>query len=137
MKIQLKRIDNAYKMTATNEMGHTVETDGSAAIGGANSAMRPMQLMLVGIGSCSAIDVIQFLNKQRQPLDDIQITVTAERQPDVVPSLFTEIHVHYDLFGKLDEKKVERAVTLSMEKYCSVAKILEKTAKISWDYTLK
>lgn len=136
MKITLDRIDDAFHMRATNDTGNTVETDGSPSIGGGSKAMRPMQLMLVGIGSCSSIDVIHLLRKQKQPLDDIKITVTADRVPDKVPSLFTKIHVHYDLYGELDVKKVERAVTLSMEKYCSVAMILQETAKIEWSYKI-
>lgn len=136
MKIELKRLDDAFHLQATNEGGQTVETDGSPDIGGQNKGMRPMQLMLVGIGSCSAIDVIHFLKKQRQNLVDIQITVTAGRQENVVPSLFTNIHVAFKLFGEIDDKKAARAVNLSMEKYCSVAKLLEKTAVISWEYSV-
>lgn len=136
MKIQLKRIDDAFHMEAMNESGNTVHTDGSPEIGGSNKSMRPMQLMLVGIGSCSSIDIIHLLKKQRQQLDDIKIDVTSEREKDKVPSLFTKIHLHYDLFGPLDEKKVERACSLSMEKYCSVAKLLEKTAEITWSYKI-
>jgi putative redox protein len=134
MEINLRRLDQGFHLEAVNESGNTVHTDGSEAIGGAGNGMRPMQLMLVGIGSCSAIDIIQFLKKQRQPLDDIQIRVTAEREQDVVPALFTTIHVSYQLYGDLDPKKVERAVRLSMEKYCSVAKILEKSAEITYEY---
>jgi len=136
MKIELKRLDDAYHMQAVNEMGNTVETDGSPDIGGNNKAMRPLQLMLAGLGSCSSIDVILILRKQRQDLQDIKLTVTAEREKDKVPSLFTEINVHYDLSGNLNKEKVERAISLSMEKYCSVAKLLEKTAAITWSYKI-
>lgn len=136
MKIELKRLDDAFHIQASNEEGRTVETDGSPDIGGHNQAMRPMQLLLSAIGSCSAIDVIHFLKKQRQHLEDIQITVTAGREKDKVPSLFTDINVFFNLYGQIDEKKAERAVNLSMEKYCSVAKILEKTAVISWEYAI-
>lgn len=136
MKMELRRLDKAYHMQATNEEGQTVETDGSPSIGGSNKGMRPMQLMLVGLGSCSSIDIIHLLTKQRQPLDDIQISIDSQRAEGEIPSLFTAIHVHYRLYGTLEEKKVERAVTLSMEKLCSVAKILEKTAKITWSWEI-
>lgn len=136
MKVELKRLDDAYHLQSVNEEGNTVETDGSPDIGGGNKGFRPMQLMLAGIGSCSAIDVILFLKKQRQQLDDIEISVTAERVENEVPSLFKSIHVSFRLFGDLDEKKAERAVNLSLEKYCSVAKILEKSAEITWEYTI-
>ena len=98
--------------------------------------MRPMQLLLAGIGGCSAIDVISILRKQRQPLEDIKVTVNGEREPNQVPSLFTKIHMHYELFGDLDEPKVARAISLSNEQYCSVGKMLEKTAEVTYDFTI-
>ncbi|MCR9289253.1 OsmC family protein [Saprospiraceae bacterium] len=136
MKVTLKRLDDAFHMQATNESGNTLETDGNPEIGGGNKAFRPMQMMLAGIGGCSSIDVIYLLKKQRQPLEDIDVKITAEREEGKVPSLFTKIHLHFDLKGDLDKKKVERACALSMEKYCSVAKLLEKTAKIEWSYSI-
>lgn len=132
----LKRVDDAFHMEATNESGNVTYTDGSPEIGGGNQAMRPMQLMLVGLGGCSSIDVIHLLKKQRQPLDDIQIDINAKREEGATPSLFTNIHIHFKLFGELNEKKVERAVELSMEKYCSVAMILKKGAEITWDWEI-
>ncbi|NJL76708.1 MAG: OsmC family protein [Saprospiraceae bacterium] len=136
MEIQLKRLNNAYHLRASNENGNTVEMDGSPAVGGSNSAMRPMQTLLSALGGCSAIDVISILNKQRQQLDDLEIDIKAVREEDKEPALFTTIHVHYRLFGNLKEDKVQQAVSLSMEKYCSVAKILEKTAEITYDYEI-
>ena len=137
MKIEIQRLDDAYHLRATNEDGNSVETDGALYIGGSGKGMRPMEMLLSSLGSCSSIDVIQFLKKQRQDLKDIRVTLTGEREADQTPALFTNIHVHFDLFGDLEESKVERAVSLSMEKYCSVARILEKTAKITWDYIIK
>lgn len=136
MKIEFERIDSDYHMRATNEEGVSAETDGSLEIGGHNVAMRPMQLMLVGLGSCSSIDVISILRKMKQPLEDIKISVEAEREQGKQPSLFTSINVHYRLFGKLDPEKAERAIELSMTKYCSVAKIIEKTAKIDYSFEI-
>ncbi|RMG86262.1 MAG: OsmC family peroxiredoxin [Bacteroidetes bacterium] len=137
MQVTLKRTDDAFHMEAVNETGNTVEIDGNPEIGGGNKAFRPMQLMLVGLGGCSSIDVIHLLKKQRQNLEDIRVEVRADRDPDAVPSLFTKIYIHFFLKGDLDPKKVERACSLSMEKYCSVAKILEKTAPIEWTYTIE
>lgn len=137
MKIQLKRKDQAFHMEARNEAGNTVSSDGAEKIGGNGKGMRPMELLIASLGSCSAIDVIQFLKKMRQPLDHLEMEIEAERDPDNVPSLFTKVHIHYLLWGELDEKKVERAVKMSVDKYCSVARILEKTAEISWSYELK
>ncbi|MEM1324370.1 MAG: OsmC family protein [Bacteroidota bacterium] len=136
MQITLKRIDDAYLMEAQNENGNTIQMDGSPAIGGGNQAMRPMQTVLSALGGCSAIDVISFLKKQRQEPEHIEIDVSAERVEGEVPSLFKTVHVHYRVYGDLEDKKVEKAVKLSMEKYCSVVKILEKTATVKWSYTI-
>lgn len=133
MEIQIERLDNAFHLRATNESGNTVETDGSPTIGGSNKGMRPMEMLLSSLGACSSIDVINILNKMHQPLQDIKITLQGEREKDAIPSLFTDIHVKFDLYGDLDVDKAKRAVDMSMEKYCSVTKILEKTAKVTWE----
>mgnify|MGYP006291010815 CR=1 FL=1 len=136
MEVTLKRLDDAFHLVAINEDGNTVETDGAPEIGGHQRGMRPMQLVLSALGSCSAIDVIQFLKKMRQPLLDIQMRISAQREKDVAPALFTDIHLHYVLHGPLDSRKVERAISLSVDKYCSVARLLDKTASITWDYEI-
>jgi putative redox protein len=132
IKIELNRLNDAYHMAASNEQGNTVHIDASPDIGGTNQGMRPMQLLLAALGGCSSIDVVSILKKQRQPLRDIKVTVTGEREPDATPSLYTEVHAHFRLFGDLDRDKAEKAVSLSVEKYCSVAKTLEKTAKVTY-----
>jgi len=137
MEIRLKRLDEDYHMQAVNENGNTVEADGSPQVGGHNKAMRPMQMLIAALGSCSSIDVISILRKQRQQLDDIQISIKAEREEGAIPSLFKTIHVHYELYGDIAEAKAEQACRLSMEKYCSVSKIVEKTATISWSFEVK
>ncbi len=137
MKINLKRIDDAFHLEASNERGKIIEMDGAPAIGGSDKAPRPMEVLLMSMAGCSSMDVLDILKKQRQRVDDFRIELTAEREKDMVPALFTEIQLHYYLKGDLDEKKVERAVRLSMETYCSVAKILEKTAKITWRFTVE
>jgi len=134
MKITLKRLDDAFHMEATNEAGLSVQSDGSEQIGGHNRGMRPMEMLISSLGSCSSIDVINFLRKMRQPLQDIRMDIQAERDPDQTPSLFTTVHITYHLYGNLDETKVEKAVSMSVDKYCSVARILEKTATITWSY---
>ncbi len=136
MKVNLKRIDDAYYMEASNEDGNLTYTDGSPAIGGGNQAMRPMQMVLAAAGSCSSIDVIMILKKQKEPLDDIQITVEGERHMDRTPKTFKKIHIHYKLFGDLNEKKAKRAIELSMEKYCSVSIMLKATVEITYSYEI-
>lgn len=134
IKIEVNRLNDAYHMEAVNEQGNRVEMDGSPDIGGGNKGMRPMQMLLAAMGGCSGIDVVSVLKKQRQDLRDIKITITGEREKDAVPSLYTEVHAHFRLYGNIDAQKAEKAVSLSVEKYCSVARTLEKNAKITYSF---
>jgi putative redox protein len=134
MRVELTRLDQDFHLQASNEDGLAIESDGSPDIGGHNRGLRPMQMLLASLGSCSAIDVIHLLRKQRQELKDIKITVTGERDTDAIPSPFTAIHVHYVLYGNVAENKAERAVNRSMEKLCSVKIMLDKAAKITWSW---
>ncbi len=138
MQIKLKRINKDFNLEATNDEGNSVLIDGSKEIGGSGKGMRPMQLVLAALGSCSSIDIISILRKQKQELDSIEIEVNGEREPVGTEgySLFKTIEVHFVMKGNIDKEKAERAVQLSMEKYCSVAKTLEPTAKISYRITL-
>lgn len=136
MKIELNRLNDGFHLEAVNEQGNIVHLDASPDIGGTNQGMRPMQMMLSAFGGCATIDVINILKKQKQPLRDIKITVTGEREKDAVPSLFVEAHVHFRLYGNLDADKVERAVSLSVEKYCSVGKTLSYKAKITHSFEI-
>lgn len=90
-----------------------------------------MEMLIMGLGGCSAIDVISILTKQKITVQGLNIEIDAEREKDAIPSLFTKIHVNFIFTGPIDQNKAERAVALSMEKYCSVAKTLEKTAVIT------
>jgi putative redox protein len=136
IKIEISRLGDGFHMEALNEQGNTIHMDASPDIGGSNLGMRPMQLLLAAFGGCSAIDLINILRKQRQNLVDLKITVTGEREKDVIPSLYTDVHAHFRLTGELDKEKVEKAVTLSVEKYCSVAKTLEKSAKVTYSFEI-
>lgn len=136
MEVHIKRKSGLFHLESHNKDGLSVETDASESIGGTNKGVRPMEMVLMSMGSCSAIDVIMILNKQKQPLDDIQIRITAEREENKVPSLFTQIDIHFKLIGNIDTKKAQRAVELSMDKYCSVAQILNKTAAIKYSFEI-
>jgi putative redox protein len=137
MKINIKRIDNDFHMEATNEEGNTLFMDGSPSIGGHNKAMRPTQLLLSALGGCSAIDVIMILKKQKQEIESFEVEVESERVPVADYSLFKDIVLHFKLRGKVDKDKVERAIQLSLDKYCSVSKTLEPTAKITYKITIE
>jgi putative redox protein len=136
IKININRLNDGFHMEATNEQGNSVHIDASPDIGGTNKGMRPMQMLLAAMGGCSSIDLINILKKQRQDLKDIKVTVTGEREKDAVPSLFTDVHAHFQLYGDLDHDKVEKAVMLAVEKYCSVAKTLEANAKITYSFEI-
>jgi putative redox protein len=136
IKIEINRLNDAFHFEAANENGNQVQMDASPDIGGTNQGMRPMQMLLAAMGGCSAIDVVNILKKQKQDLKDIKITITGEREQGVIPSLFTEVHAHYKLFGNLNQDKAEKAVSLAVDKYCSVAKTLEKTARITYSFEI-
>lgn len=137
MKITVKRIDKDYHMEAVNDTGNVVLLDGNPEIGGHNLGARPMQLLLMGIGGCSSIDMISILRKQHQEMDSLEVVVHGDREPGAIPALFTKIHLEFHIGGQVDRKKAERAAALSMEKYCSVAKMLEKTAEITYELIYK
>lgn len=137
MKVTLKRLNSDYHMEAKNESENVIEMDGSPKIGGQNLGARPMEVLLMSLAGCSSIDVISILKKMKQEVTDYHVEVEADREADVVPSLFTKIHMKYILKGTLNEDKVKRAIQLSAEKYCSVSKILEPTAEITWSYELR
>ncbi|RYZ32409.1 MAG: OsmC family peroxiredoxin, partial [Sphingobacteriales bacterium] len=98
---------------------------------------RPMEMLLMGLAGCSAIDVILILKKQRQVIEDFRITVEGQRPADVTPAPFQSIHLHYILKGDLDEDKARRAIVLSMDKYCSATAQLRPTASITYSLTIE
>lgn len=121
---------------ATSSTGHKVMMDASKEVGGEDKGSRPMELLLMGLGGCSGIDVVMMLEKGKQAVKDCQMEITSERA-DGVPAVYTRIHLHFKVTGtELNEKKVARAVELSAEKYCSVSKMLEKTAEMTHTYEI-
>ena len=116
--------------------GHKVVMDGPPEGGGRDLGPRPMEMLLLGTGACSSYDVISILKKSRQDVKSCQVEVSAERA-DSEPKVFTKIHIHFKVTGaNLKEKQVERAVSLSAEKYCSASIMLGATAEISHDYEI-
>jgi uncharacterized OsmC-like protein len=113
-----------------------VNIDASEAIGGSNNGARPMELVLMGLGGCSAIDIISILRKQKQIIEDYEIEINAERYESRTPSIFKKIKVTHILSGEIKEKKLVRAINLSVTKYCSVSHILNPTAEIEYYYKL-
>ncbi len=135
MQIELRRVNDKVHFQAKNPQGNTIEIDGAERVGGEGAGFRPMQLILAGIGSCSSMDLVPILEKQRQRLDDVRIVVSGKR-PDTVPSPFESIHLRFELFGEIEEEKAKRAVELAVEKYCSVAEMLKHTVEITYEFAI-
>ena len=135
MKARVKWVEQVTFM-AHADSGHAVIMDGPPDGGGRNLGVRPMEMLLMGMGGCTAYDVIHILKKGRQPVTDCVVELTAERA-NAVPSVFTSIHVHFIVTGKeLSEKVVGRAITLTAEKYCSASIMLSKAVEITHDFEI-
>jgi putative redox protein len=125
--VELSRIQNDYGFEATDAYGHTVRMDTSPESGGHNFGVRPMQMLLMGLAGCSAIDVVSILKKQRQDVKDYKMIVKGEREKGREPSLWKDIFVEFHIYGNVDEDKAKRAAELSMNKYCSVSETLRRS----------
>lgn len=136
MKVTVQKLDKEQHMEAANEEGGLIRMDGRNQIGGLEGGFSPMQLLLAGIGGCSAIDIIDILEKQRQNLQNLRVEVEGDKQKNGTYSEFKTINLHFVLEGDLDPAKVERAIDLSINKYCSVSKALEKGSKITHSYEI-
>lgn len=136
MKITIDHLDDMH-MEAANEEGGLIRMDGSTTIGGLEGGFSPMQLLLAGVGGCSAIDIVGILEKQRQDLQDLTVEVEGDRQSKKEHSEFKNIHINFVFTGDLDKSKVERAINLSLDKYCSVSKTLEQATEITHSYEIK
>jgi putative redox protein len=130
MKARVKWIEQVT-FVGESGSGHAVIMDGAPDSGGRNLGVRPMEMLLIGLGGCSAFDVVMILKRGREPVTDCVVELDADRA-ETDPKVFTAIRMRYIVTGRgLDPKKVERAVALSAEKYCSATAILEKTAQIT------
>jgi putative redox protein len=132
-RIEMNRTTGEFGFEVKDEMGHILSTDSSKENGGSGSGFRPMQLVLCALGSCSAIDMVSILKKQRQEIKDLSIIIEGEREKDKIPSLWKSISVTFQLTGNVEKEKADKAASLSMEKYCSVAETLRRGGTdISW-----
>ncbi|MBC7788187.1 MAG: OsmC family protein [Methylophilaceae bacterium] len=136
MKTRIKWVENVCFM-GESETGHAVILDGAPENGGRNMGMRPLEMLLIGMGACTSFDVVTILKKARQPITDCVAEIDATRA-DEIPKVFTKIHVHFVVTGKnLNPVQVERAVKLSAEKYCSASIMLSKSVEITHGYEIK
>ncbi|HKJ07885.1 MAG TPA: OsmC family protein [Gammaproteobacteria bacterium] len=135
MKARVKWVEDVT-FVGESGSGHAVVMDGPPESGGRNLGVRPMEMLLLGMGGCTAFDVINILKRARQPVDDCVAELEAERA-DAAPKVFTRIHVHFVVTGRgLSEKQVKRAIELSAEKYCSASIMLGKSAEVTHDYEI-
>jgi putative redox protein len=135
MKIELKRLNDAVHFEGTGSGDVKIHIDGSEAIGGQGLGVRPMELVLMALGSCSSLDLISILKKQRQEITDFSVDVNAERKEEA-PNIFTKIHILFRLSGTIDEAKAEKAAELAVKKYCSVHDMLA-AGGVEISYSLK
>ncbi|GAA4826007.1 OsmC family protein [Algivirga pacifica] len=136
MKIELNRLNDGIHFEAVSEEGLKVEMDGKPGSElGEGKAMSPMQLVLSALAGCSVFDIVGILKKQRQDLKDVKISIEGDRK-EGAPSPFTKAHLHFKMYGDLDEKKVARAIELGVDKYCSVGEMVGKTAEITHSFEI-
>lgn len=136
MKIDVKWL-NDMTFNTKGDSNHWVTMDADPKVGGSNAASRPMELILMGLGGCTGMDVVSILKKMRAPLDNFEIEIEADRT-DEHPKIFTKIHIKYIFYGKgLKIQNIERAIELSEGTYCSVSAMLKKTAELSTSYEIR
>ena len=133
MRCRIKWLDH-MSFVGESASGHSVVMDGAPEAGGRDLGIRPMEMLLPGLGGCTAFDVISILRKARQQVVDCEVDIEAERAEEI-PRVFTKIHVHFIVSGKnLEATRVAEAVALSADKYCSASRMLEKAATITHDF---
>jgi putative redox protein len=134
IKIDIERVSGDYGFEAKDSYGNVVRMDTSPETGGQNFGNRPMQLLLIGLGGCSGIDIISILRKQRQDVQGFSAHIEGSRQAGVEPSLWEDVTLVFNLTGKIEPEKAQRAVDLSMNKYCSVAETLRQAGcELKWE----
>jgi len=134
IKIELERVQGDFGFEAKDAQGHIVRIDTSPDSGGTNFGVRPMQMLLMGLGGCSGIDIVSILKKQRQTIDSFSIKIEGEREPGKEPSLWKDVTIVFELGGNIDPDKARRACELSMDKYCSVAETLRRAGgDLKWE----
>ncbi len=131
--IVIKRVDDAYAFVATDSNGHSAKMDASETIGGHNSGIRPMQTLLMGLGGCGGVDIVSILKKQKQEITEFKMVIEGEREQGKEPALWKEVNIQFYFSGHVELEKAEKAVALSLNKYCSVAATLRAAGcHIAW-----
>ena len=134
IRIELDRKEGDFGFEAKDANGHTVKLDSNPESGGINFGVRPMQMLLMGLGGCSGIDIVSILKKQRQQVEGFHMDIEGEREAGVEPSLWKQVNIRFQLRGDIDLDKAKKACQLSMDKYCSVAETLRRAGTtLTWE----
>jgi putative redox protein len=133
MNLSLSKTKGVFGMELKNERGAIVEMNATPAIGGEEIGFRPMELLAGSLAGCSSIDVLNILQKQKLFPKVFEVKITATRKEDEIPSIFENIHLIFQVSSDIPLEKVEKAVKLSVDKYCSVSKILAPTCEVTWE----
>jgi putative redox protein len=138
MEITLKKVNDAVHFEGTGVVPNVkVHIDGTPEIGGQNLGARPMELVLMALGSCASLDFVTILQKQRQVIEDFSVTVTGTRR-DEAPRIFTAIHIHFEMAGEINAEKAAKAAELAVKKYCSVHDMLAAGGiEITYDFNIR
>ena len=136
MKAIIKQIEG-LSLVGKSDSNHWVPLDSVKTFGGSEAGTKPMEMVLIALGGCTAMDVLSILRKMREDIRDFNIELTAERA-EGHPSVFTKIHLHYIIVGKdIKPDNVDKAIDLSMNKYCSITAMLKKSVEVTWDFEIK
>jgi putative redox protein len=134
IKINLNRVAGDFGFEAVDASGHVLKMDTSAESGGVDFGIRPMQVLLMGMGGCSGIDIVMILQKQRQTIENFSMKIEGDREAGKEPSLWENVKLVFELTGTIDLDKAQRACDLSMNKYCSVAETLRRGGThLTWE----
>ncbi len=138
IEINVNRKEGDFGFEAVDGNGHTIKMDTSPESGGVGYGIRPMQVLLMGMGGCSGIDIVMILKKQRQQVENFSMKIEGERESGKEPSLWKDVKIVFELTGDIDVDKAERACELSMNKYCSVAETLRRGGtNLTWEVRVK
>ena len=136
MKALIKQVEG-LSLVGKSDSNHWVPLDSVKTFGGAEAGNKPMEMVLIALGGCSAMDVLSILKKMREDVRDFDVELEAERASDH-PAVFTKIHLKYVVTGKdLKDENINKAIDLSMNKYCSVSAMLKDSVDITWDFSLQ
>jgi putative redox protein len=138
LSIVVQWLKEGYQFEAENRVGGKIRIDGDGVLQGIEGGIAPLELLLAGIGACSAVDVVMILKKQRQVIESLEVQVDPEKvKNEIGYSEYKTIHMHYTLTGDIDTNKAQKALELSITKYCSVSKALEKSSEISFSFEIR